>query len=80
VQGMLVCFCSGVSYLSVSARRADSLNGHREPQNRRWMRNVPLGDIRGDSTLVHEPVSKKHRAEAFLVDSPEVLSVRQKEP
>lgn len=41
---------------------------------------MPLGDIREDSTLVHEPVSKKHRAEAFLVDSPEVLSIRQKEP
>jgi len=40
---------------------------------------VPLGDIRGDSTLVHQPVSKKQRAEALLVDSPEALAeiVRQ---
>lgn len=56
-------------------------NGKANRPGRR-MRNVPLGDIRGDSTLVHEPVSKKHGAAAFLVDSPEALAeiVQQNEP
>jgi hypothetical protein len=56
-------------------------NGKANRPGRR-MRNVPLGDIRGDSTLVHEPVSKRHRAATFLVDSPEALAeiVRQNEP
>jgi hypothetical protein len=66
---------------TIAAPLAEVLeNGKANGPDRR-MRNVPLGDIRGDSTLANEPVSKKHRAEAVLVDSPEDSAeiVRQNE-
>jgi len=42
---------------TIAAPLTEVLENGRVNRPDRWMRNVPVGDIRGDSTLVHEPVT-----------------------